>query len=84
VLFRSAIAWCNLGLTYSSLNRYNDAIEALRKALRINPDYAIAWYNLAVVYALSGNRTAALDAVQKLRRLDSALADKLFNWIGPR
>jgi hypothetical protein len=28
--------------------------------------------------------TAAMDAVRRLRRLDPALADKLFNWIGPR
>jgi len=81
---KDTIAWYGLGFAYGSLNRHNDAIEAYRQALRINPEYAEVWYNLGVVYGLSGNRTAALDAVQKLRRLDSALADKLFNWIGPR
>ena len=34
---KNADAWYNLGIAYVNLNRYNDAIEAYRQALRINP-----------------------------------------------
>jgi cytochrome c-type biogenesis protein CcmH/NrfG len=71
------------GLTYCALNRYDDAIEASRRALRINPENADLWYNLGIIYNKSGNRSAALDVLGKLRRLDPEQADKLFNDIVP-
>ena len=43
-------AWYSLGVAYGKLGRYNDAIEAFRQALRINPEDAAAWYNLGVTY----------------------------------
>jgi cytochrome c-type biogenesis protein CcmH/NrfG len=78
------VAWDSLGCAYYKLSRHNDAIEAYRQALRINPEDAKAWYILGLTYGVSGNRVAALDAVRELRRLDPAMADKLFNWIVPR
>jgi len=64
--------------------RYNEEIEALRQAIRINPENADTWYVLALAYALSGNQTAALNAVRELRRLDPEHANELFNMIVPR
>ncbi|MGD0627208.1 MAG: tetratricopeptide repeat protein, partial [Thermodesulfobacteriota bacterium] len=80
----NALAWYELRAAYDGLNRYDDAIEAYRQAIRIEPKDVDAWYNLGVAYSSSGNRTAALNAVQELRCLDSTSADKLFNWIVPR
>ena len=66
------------------INRLNDAIEAFRQSLRINPKDASAWHFLGDAYFFSGNRNAALDAVQKLRNIDPVQADELFNRIVPR
>jgi tetratricopeptide (TPR) repeat protein len=66
------------------LKRYDDAIEAYRQAIQINPENADTWYSLGLLYYDLGNQTAALDAVRELRRLDPAKADKLFKWITPR
>jgi len=76
-----ANAWTSLGVAYDELNRYNDAIKAYRRAIKIDPKNAVAWNNLGVAYSLSGDRAAAIDAVRELRRLDPTRADKLDNWI---
>ncbi|MCG6535493.1 MAG: tetratricopeptide repeat protein, partial [Syntrophales bacterium LBB04] len=61
---QDAVAWFNLGDAYNRLNRCDDAILALRKAVRIEPKDATAWYLLGNAYVLSGNRTAARDAAR--------------------
>ena len=77
-----AAAWNSLGLAYEKLDRYHEAINAYREALRFKPAYAWAvWYNLGIAYANSGNRSAALEAVKELRRYDPHKADELFNRI---
>ncbi len=50
-----------LGVAYSNINRYDDAITAYGKALRINPENAETWYNLGVAY-------------YNLKRYDDAIA----------
>jgi tetratricopeptide (TPR) repeat protein len=78
------MAWDGLGNDYSEIKSYNEAIEAYRQAVRINPELAGVWNNLGVAYARSGNRSAALEAIRELRRLDPEQADRLFNGIMPR
>ena len=43
-----------LGNSYVELERYEDAIDAHKQSLIINPDYYIAWVNLGIVYRLIG------------------------------
>jgi Flp pilus assembly protein TadD len=77
----NASAYLHLGTAYHILGRNQEAVEALREALRLKPDFAEAWGNLALAYFLSGNRSAALEAVKELRRHDPQKADELFNLI---
>ena len=79
-----AIVWNNLGIVYDELNRYDDAIDAYRESLRINPENASAWTVLVIAYYLSGNNGAAMDALKELRRLDVKMADRLFDILLPR
>ena len=58
-----------------------EAIEALKQAIRINPDDADAHYNLGLFYSLSNDKDSALEQCEILKRLDPELADKLFNLI---
>jgi tetratricopeptide (TPR) repeat protein len=46
----NAEAYYNLGHTYGSLGRWQDAIEALKRAIRIKPDYAEAHRFLGFAY----------------------------------
>ena len=78
---KNAIAWWDLGNSYEDLNRYDEAIDAYRQAIRIDAEYASAWNNLAVAYNRSGNKTAALDTIKELRRLDPTRADELLKLI---
>ena len=47
-----AEAWCGRGTTLLGLQRYDEALDALREAVRLKPDFADAWYSLAVAGAL--------------------------------
>ena len=47
---KNADAWASLGLTYNSLQRYNDAIEAFRQAIGVDQKCALAWYGLGIAY----------------------------------
>ena len=44
-----------LGNSYLELEQYEQAIEAQKKALEINPDYYQSWVNLGVVYRNMGD-----------------------------
>ena len=61
----NAIAWTSLGVSYSQLKRYDDAIEAHRKALRINPEDTGALYGLGNTY---GNLNRHNDAIEAYRQ----------------
>jgi tetratricopeptide (TPR) repeat protein len=53
-----ADAYNNMGVAYQNLKDYAKAIEAYKKAISINPDFALAKNNLAATEALaSGGNT---------------------------
>ncbi len=68
-----------LGTAYGILKHYGQATQALREALRIQPENAGAWYNLGVTYYRQGQRDKVREIYQTLRKLDPARADKYFN-----
>jgi cytochrome c-type biogenesis protein CcmH/NrfG len=49
----NADAWNNLGIAYFRLSRHNDAIEAFRQTIRIDPKNPVAWSGVGTVYALT-------------------------------
>ena len=69
------------GATYGNLGRYNEAIEAFKQAIRINPDDAIAHFNLGFTYLILKNTGAAFEQYKILKTLDKEEANKLFNHI---
>jgi predicted CXXCH cytochrome family protein len=48
-----------LGVAYGQLGRLEASVEALRKAVRSNPDLPLAWLNLGVTQEQKGERAAA-------------------------
>ena len=49
------LVYHDLGLCYMNLKEYDKGIEALDKAIELNPDYIDFYYLKAVIYEQSGN-----------------------------
>jgi len=58
---------------------WQKAIERLKKAIAIYPDYAEAYNNLGVVYGRLGDRTRNLEALQKAVSLNDHFAPAYLN-----
>ncbi|NIQ99671.1 MAG: tetratricopeptide repeat protein [Gemmatimonadales bacterium] len=57
----------SLGVGYCELGRNEEALAALREALRIRPDYAEAHHALGATYVQSGRDGEALPAFQRAK-----------------
>ncbi len=49
-----ALAWNNLGLALQSLNQVDQAVDAFRRAIAIDPGFAQAHWNLSLALLVSG------------------------------
>jgi tetratricopeptide (TPR) repeat protein len=63
-----ALGWC-----YKRTNRLAQAIDALDRARRHDPENPLLHYNLACYWSLAGNATKALDELSLALELDSQL-----------
>jgi tetratricopeptide (TPR) repeat protein len=72
-----------LGTLYYKVDRMDDALPALRTAVKLNPSDADAHYMLACIYVRRGDRDALLREIKVLRRLNAAWADMLYRSIIP-
>lgn len=61
----SALGWC-----YKRTHRLAQAIDALDRALRHNPDEPLLHYNLACYWSLAGNPAKSLRALASALELD--------------
>ena len=64
---------------YDELMRYNDAIEALRQAVRIDPEYVNAWNNLGAAYVELKRYNDAIEASRQAVRIDPENANAWYN-----
>jgi tetratricopeptide (TPR) repeat protein len=64
-----------LGNVYASLGRYQDAIEAIKQAIRIEPDLAEAHYDLGVAYGKLGRWQDAVEAYKQAIRIKPNYAE---------
>ncbi len=71
----SAYAWELLGNSYSGLNRTNEAIAALKKALDLDPKRLFPLFELGRIYAVIGQYSEAIWYFKKALDLDPARAD---------
>ncbi|MFO0754615.1 MAG: tetratricopeptide repeat protein, partial [Thermodesulfovibrionales bacterium] len=60
-----AKAHYSLGVAYGKLRKYSEAIEAFKRAISIDPDYAEAHNNLGVTYLKSGMYKGAVEAFEQ-------------------
>jgi tetratricopeptide (TPR) repeat protein len=64
-----------IGYCYGELKSYTKAIEALKQAIRIDPDDADTYYNLGCVYGNIDNHTKAIEAYKQAIRIDPDYAN---------
>jgi tetratricopeptide (TPR) repeat protein len=76
---KNALAWYDLGYAYDELKRYNDAIEALRQAVHIDPGYVNAWNNLGAAYVELRRYHDAIEALRQAVRIDPANTNAWYN-----
>ncbi|MHA2085742.1 MAG: tetratricopeptide repeat protein [Candidatus Thorarchaeota archaeon] len=76
-----AEAWNNLGNCYSRLAEGKEAIKAYTRAVALKPDYAEAFYNKANAHFIEGDDEHAITYAELAIELDSALIDRVSQWI---
>ena len=72
-----AAAYLNMGLAYGKKQQHQQAIEAMKKAIDLNPDYALAHFHLGAIYNSLGKKTEGQKEIDTLKTLDTTLATRL-------
>jgi tetratricopeptide (TPR) repeat protein len=62
--------YANLGVVYRQKQKYEQSVEALERAVQINPKNAVFYNQLGISYRLVGQFTKARDAYEKAIALD--------------
>lgn len=65
----NADTWFNLGFIREQLGRKEQAIEAFREAVALNPKLDRAWYGMGLVHAALGDHAQAAEALQRAAEL---------------
>ena len=68
-----------LGLLYTSRQEGRDAIQALKKAVKLRPGYANAHNKLSWIYQLMGNKQQSLESAEKAVDLDPFSPEAIIN-----
>jgi len=76
----NAQAWFDLGVKQQANEREDKAIQALRRAIELDPSLLAAWLELAVSYTNEGNRVHAYDAIEDWIDRKDIYADAVRRW----
>lgn len=71
--------WYNFGCYLTDAGRFEESIDALARAIRIDPQHADAWHNLGRAYILTGRIGEAVPALQTAVRLEPQLDNAKIN-----
>lgn len=74
-----SIIYANMGRSYLDENKLTDALEALNKAIQINPRDLNALSNIAIVYRNQKKYKEALEIFKKVLEIDPKNAKTLFS-----
>ena len=76
----NAKAWFDLGVKQQANEREDKAIQALQRAVELDPSLLAAWLELAVSYTNEGNRSLAYDAIEGWINRKEIYADSVRRW----
>jgi ParB/RepB/Spo0J family partition protein len=77
----NANVWNELGLVLFKVGAYDDAIDAYRKAIELEPTYGYLYSNLGQVYVAQGRLAEAIDLYEKSIKLLPNDKDRAISWI---
>jgi tetratricopeptide (TPR) repeat protein len=69
----------NRGVNYGIFGKHQEAVEAFKQAIKINPDYVEAHYNLGVALGESGMYKEAIAAYKQAIRINPNYSDAYVN-----
>ena len=72
-------AWVHLGHLFFDSNRYQQAIDAYRKALALAPNNADVWTDLGVMYRRAGQPREAISAFDRAMTINPGHEQSRFN-----
>jgi tetratricopeptide (TPR) repeat protein len=72
-------AYVNLGAVYNRLEKFDDAIAALRKGIQLDSGRAEGYYNLGVVHRSRNQLDLAIQAYREATRINPRMADAHYN-----
>ena len=72
---KNAEAHYDRGVNLGTSGKHQEAIEAFKQAIRINPDYAEVHYNLGVAHGKSGMHKEAIEAYKQAIRINPDYSD---------
>ncbi len=75
----NADVYYNLGVVLHRVQSWDEAVDALRTAIRLKPENAPAWTQLGNIFAARGLRDEAARAYAQAVRIDSAAVTATFN-----
>jgi tetratricopeptide (TPR) repeat protein len=77
-------AFYGLGNAYYRARKNQEALTALKQAVKLNPDNAQAHYSIGLVFASLNDKDGVTRAFAALKRLDPKLAEQFFNAINKK
>jgi tetratricopeptide (TPR) repeat protein len=75
-------AYFSQGVSYGQLGRYQEAINQINRALKLEPQNGMYYYGRARVYLLSGDKAKAMEDFRKAADLGDEDAVNYLNYIG--
>jgi tetratricopeptide (TPR) repeat protein len=69
----------NMAVTSAKKNRYDEAIDLLKRAIALRPDQYMAHYNLGCIFQVKKNFDLAIEAFKETLRLKPEFADAYYH-----
>lgn len=77
---QDAESWYQLGVKQQANEREDKAIQALQKAVELDPSMLPAWVELSVSYSNDGNRSGACLAIEEWINRNAAYSNIVETW----
>ncbi|MEI7475277.1 MAG: tetratricopeptide repeat protein [bacterium] len=71
--------YCNLGVAYSKLEKYDLSIQCYHKTIALNPDFAPVYSNLGLALKNKERYKESIDSYKKAIQLDPNFVDAYYN-----
>lgn len=71
--------YTNLGISQTNSGNYDEALEALDKAVELNPDYALAYFSKGIIFHMQNQLEDAFENYTMAIEKDASMTDAYYN-----